>query len=333
MTQEQAVEENSLAFLEGVISAGDANVGKIKLLVYGPPGTGKTSLGATLPQPSLHLLSESHGDMSVKRVEPNADILKIKSYTHLIKVVDGLAFEEHPYKSVCMDSLTDMQQMVLRNMKGGSIGAKVTLQEWGVLIEKTKDLARRFRDLDMHVCVITLDAEVQDDMNRIIHTPALAGKKLPKELAAYFNLVGFQMKVRSPEDLKSRYITLLDAGDTVVTKTHPALDPEEDPNVTTWIGKINEYGQKTGEGVMSDEVKTQERPVDPEDQALAEAENIIGSPDVKALFDQLGASYGKRIAAARKYETREAVMEALQKLIEKKDEKEDEKKDDKKDEK
>ena len=309
-------------FLDGVIEASDASVGKLKVLLYGPPGTGKTSAGATLPQPSLHLLSESHGDMSVKRVQPGAHILKIKSYGHLLRVIDGLAYDEHEYKSVCMDSLTDMQQMALRNMKGGKIGAKVTLNEWGLLIDRTKDLARRFRDLDMHVLVITLDAEPQDEQNRIIHTPALAGKKLPKELAAYFNLVGFQMKLRNPEDLSSRYITLLDAGDTVVTKTHPALDVEEVPDVDSWVKKINAWGEKTGEGVISDNVKRQERPVDPEEQAVANAENIVKHPDVAALFDRLGAPHGKRIATARKYETMNSTVAALEIAVAKK-EKED----------
>lgn len=305
-------------FLDGVVEASDASVGKLKVLIYGPPGVGKTSLGATLPQPSLHLLSERHGDMSVKRVQPGAHILPIKSYEHLIRVVDGLAYDKHPYVSTCMDSLTDMQQMALRDMKGGKIGAKVTLQEWGFLIEKTKDLARRFRDLDMHVCVITLNTEIQDEQNRIIHAPALAGKKLPKELAAYFNLVGFQMKQRDVNDLKSSYVTVLDAGDTVVTKSHPALDAEEEPNISLWVDKINSWGEMTGEGTISRSVKRLERPVDPEQQAIAAAENLIAHPDVKALFDELDAPHGKRIATARKYVDREAIVAALTKNLKKK---------------
>jgi len=305
------------SFLDGVIRAGDASVGKIKALLYGDPGTGKTSLGATMPQPSLHLLSEGHGDLAVKRVQPNADIIKIKNYDHLIRILDGLTFEDHPYKSVCLDSLTDMQEMVKKNMKGDEVAVKMSLPDWGTLQELTKDVVKRFRDLDVHVCVIALSADTQEPDGPIIRGPAMAGKKLPKSLPAYFNIVGYMMKKDDPDTNEPVHRTVMHAGERLVTKTHPALDPVEVPDFSVWVNKIN-----AGEGGnMPTEVTTKDRPVDPEAAAQDLAEIIVDDPKVQSLLEELesinGARIplGKRLARARKYGSADAMIKALSEAI------------------
>jgi len=301
---------------EGVVRAGEANVGKIKALIYGEPGTGKTSLGATMPQPSLHLLSESHGDLAVKRVQPNAHIIYIKNYDHLIRILDGLTYKEHPYKSVCLDSLTDMQELVKKNMKGDEVAAKMSLPDYGVLQELTKDVVKRFRDLDLHVCVIALSVDVQDDKGMIIRGPALAGKKFPKSLPAFFNVVGYQIKKEDPDSNVTHHRTVMQAGERLVTKTHPALDPIEIPDFSSWVEKID-----AGEGgMMPTEVIVADRPMSVEQKAQAEAKAIVEDPEVAKWFDLLAAPEGKRIASARKYGTKEKVLEALQAAAQKQQE-------------
>lgn len=293
--------------LDGVVRAGDANVGKVKALVYGEPGTGKTSLGATMPQPSLHLLSEGHGDLSVKRVQPDAEIIYIKNHQHLLKILDKLTYRSHKYKSVCLDSLTDMQEMVMKNMKGDKVAAKMVLQDWGTLQELTKDVVKRFRDLDLHVCVICLSADKQEEGGPLIRGPLLTGQKFPKKLPSFFNIVGYQIK-RTPDDSNvAIHRTVMDAGEGYITKTHPALDPVELPDFSVWVDKINSHEG----GTMPEEVTHVERPKDPEAEAIAEAEAIIANEEVKALFDKLGAPNGKRIATARKYGSIEKVLEKL----------------------
>jgi len=295
----------------GAVRAGGASVGKLKILLYGDPGTGKTHAGATLPQPSLHLLSEGHGDLTVKRVSPDTHIVKIDNYNHLLKILKWLRFTDHGYQSVCMDSITDMQELVRKNMKGGDVADNMSLPDWGRLFKMTEDLIKQFRDLDIHVVVIALAMDTQDDNNRLMFTPAVTGKKLPKKMASFFNIVGFQTKRRMDGSDRPVHLTILDGDDRYVPKTHPALDPVEVPDIATWVEKINNYG----EGTIPTEVRIEERRLSEEEQDIVDAENLIRDSEISYMFNNLGATEGARIAAARKYKTREALLAAIQKRL------------------
>ena len=221
--------------------ASEAKVGYLKLLTYGASGSGKTTLLSTMPDPLLVLLTERQGETTVKRVNPKAQILFIedkyfngkltKAENYLYDVLDELTFKKHPFQSVALDSLTDMQQILLSDLKGGKPGADVSLKEWGRLIDKTKHLVIRLRNMNMHAATICLADEVQDNNQRMIYRPALAGKKLPGNVIQYFNLCCFQRKSRDSNAVGgATYESVFDAGDEYYTKTHPALDPVEVPS-------------------------------------------------------------------------------------------------------
>jgi hypothetical protein len=202
-------------------------------------------------------------------------------------------------------------------MKGDEVAVKMSLPDWGTLQELTKDVVKRFRDLDVHVCVIALSADTQEQDGPIIRGPSMAGKKLPKSLPAYFNIVGYMLKKEDPDTNEPVHRTVMHAGERLVTKTHPALDPVEVPDFSVWVDKIN-----AGEGGgMPTEVTTLDRPVDPEAAAQDLAQTIVDEPEVKSLLEQLEAingakiPLGKRLARARKYGSSEAMTKALAEAI------------------
>lgn len=318
-----------------VIDAGEAQVDWVKLLTYGAPGSGKTNLMSTLPDPLVVLLTEKHGSMTIKRVNPNAKIIYVEDKKRIVngkvqvvktaanvlyEVLEKLATEDHPYVSVALDSLTDMQQILLSHMKGGKPGAKVSLPEWGKLIDETKHLIKKFRDLNMHVGIICLSDEVQDDGNRLIYRPQLAGKKLPSSLVQYFNLCCFQRKQRDPSAVGgATYESVFDAGDEYYTKTHPALEPVEPPTVRGFIDKISRYATAHNEGDMP----TQSSPISSaaqERNAKREEEDRIAArldnPKLKELFEFLVYPDAKRNAEMKKFADDEELIASLGKRAE-----------------
>lgn len=311
-----------------VIDAGEAQVDWVKLLTYGAPGSGKSNLMSTLPDPLVVLLTEKHGAMTIKRVNPNAKIIFVEDKKKVVngkvvvaktaaqviyEVLEKLATEDHPYVSVALDSLTDMQQILLSHMKGGKPGAKVSLPEWGKLIDETKFLIKKFRDLNMHVGIICLSDEVQDNNNRMIYRPQLAGKKLPSSLVQYFNLCCFQRKVRDPDAVGgATYEAVFDAGDEYYTKTHPALDPIEPPTVRGFIDKISRYAQDNNEGDMP----TQSSPISSvaqEKNAKQAQANRLENPRIKELLDKLVYPKAKVDAELAKYASDDKLIEVLEK--------------------
>lgn len=317
-----------------VIDAGSAHVNWVKLLTYGAPGSGKTNLMSTLPDPLVVLLTEKHGEMTIKRVNPNAKIIYIEDKKKVVNgkvvvvktaaevlysVLETLSTEDHPYLSVALDSLTDMQQILLSHMKGGKPGAKVSLPEWGKLIDETKYLIQKFRNLNMHVGIICLSDEVQDDQNRLIYRPQLAGKKLPSSLVQYFNLCCFQRKQRDQSAVGgATYESVFDAGDEYYTKTHPALEPVEAPTVRGFIDKISRYAESHNEGDMP----TQSSPIssvaqqknaqrEENDKLAARLDGRIGE-----MFEYLVTPDAKRTAEMKKYQDDDELIAVLEKKVE-----------------
>ncbi len=333
---------SGLSFADELHVAGDAQISWLKVLAYGVSGGGKSSLMATMPDPLLVLLTEKQGEMSIRRVNPKARIRYIEETTvckcHqgkpekcpdkarrgteklsakevLYGIIDELATKKHPFVSIALDSLTDLQKVLLSNMKGGKAGAKISLPEWGTLVDETRDIVVKLRNLNMHVGVICLSDEKQDNNNRMMHRPALAGKKLPGDVIQYFNLCCFQRKVRDPNAVGgATYESVFDAGDEYYTKTHPGLAPVEPPLFRHWVDKVTAHALAHAEGQMP----TASTPVSlvgasrPKVDTLAER---IEKPEIKALFDELDSPPAKRLAGAEKYRSDAKLIEVLQKRV------------------
>jgi AAA domain len=327
VSNDQNLDLSGLSFADFAVSAGDAKVGYIKLLTYGVSGSGKTTLLSTMPDPLVVLLTEKHGDMTIKRVNPKATIVHIedkidsrgrvkKAKDVLTDAIEDLATKEHPFISVALDSLTDLQQIFLFDMKGGKPGADVSLKEWGRLIDQVKHLVMSIRRLNMHAGVICLADEAQDNNQRMIYRPALAGKKLPGAILQYFNLVCFQRKDRDPSSTKRAiHESVFDAGDEYYTKSHPALEPIEAPVVRNWIDKISDYAKSHGEGDMPNA----SAPVSAISLQREEEAGLRGrlakNPRLRELFAQLSATEGKQFASLRKYSDDQKLIEVLEKRV------------------
>lgn len=345
--EEKKYDLSGLSFADDLIQASDTTVSWLKILAYGPSGAGKSSLMSTMPDPMLVLLTEKQGEMSIRRVNPRAMIRyiedtlickchgkradrcpqqakkgteKLTAKQVLYNIIDELATKQHPFLSVALDSLTDLQQVLLSDMKGGQAGKKVSLQEWGILIDQTKDVIVRLRNLNMHVGVICLADEVQDNNQRMISRPQLAGKKLPSAILQYFNLVCYQRKTRDRDAVGgATYESVFDAGEEYYTKTHPALAPIEVPLFRSWVAKVTDYAKTHGEGDMpssSSPVSSVVTRRSKEDALKARIEQ----PKIKELFDKLEAPPAKRIAAAEKYVSDEKLLEVLEKRLKEKEE-------------
>lgn len=341
---------DGLTFASYLIDAGEAEIDWLKVLGYGPSGAGKTSVLSSMPDPLIVLLTEKHGAMTIKRVNPNAKIIfiedtlictchngpvakcsspkgekKISGQQVLNGVLDELSTKKHPFRSVVLDSLTDMQQILLSDMKGGKPGAQVSLQEWGKLIDRTKHLVVRLRNLNMHVGVICLADEVQDNNQKLIYRPALAGKKLPGNLIQYFNLCFFQRKQRDSAAVDgATYESVFDSGPEYYTKTHPALDPVEVSNARLWVDKISKYALAHGEGdmptVSSPVSRSEPEPPPPGEDPKSLLVKRIEQKSVKDLFERLEAAgvpapRGRRIKTAETYVDDDELKRVLKKKI------------------
>lgn len=137
------------------------NVTPLTLVVHGESGAGKSWLGDTAPAPRLILDAEggtkwTPSKKSVwvpsKGEKPPTDpeettVVPVKDFQTLGNVYQWLQSGQHQFRSVVMDSLTEIQKRCLDNIVGTNAADQ---RAWGELLRKMEGLVRAYRDLTMN---------------------------------------------------------------------------------------------------------------------------------------------------------------------------------------
>lgn len=216
-----------------------------KMMLYGDLGTGKTVFAASAQDEKsmqdVLFISAEAGDMSISERD-DIDIIRINSYSQfadiyefvrlfckardagdkdkMLKLSNYLRPEEDQltkkdlkvYKTIVIDSLTEVQKYVMYRLLGTNIGeARLDIppdqpefKEWGQGAEMIRLLIRSFRDLPMNVIIVCGENRQMDQMQQIHRIPSLPGK-LSNEIGYFLDVVGY-MAARPGEggDLERR---------------------------------------------------------------------------------------------------------------------------------
>jgi hypothetical protein len=124
----------------------------LTMVVHGESGVGKSWLADTAPGPRLILDVEggvnftpsAKTEWDVRGEPPEVKVRDLKA------VQDAYAWlnsGKHPFNSVVIDSLSEMQKRAVDNIAGS---AQMKTQDWGTLLRKMEGMVRAFRDLTMH---------------------------------------------------------------------------------------------------------------------------------------------------------------------------------------
>lgn len=131
----------------------------VSFICYGPSKAGKSTLGDTTPAPRLVLDAEMGSRFTPsrkKRWDPTREappepdgtwdttLVPVHSYNTVLKAYEWLNSGKHPFRSVVMDSISEIQQRAVDDLVGVNA---LQLQDWGTLLRRVSDLVRKFRDL------------------------------------------------------------------------------------------------------------------------------------------------------------------------------------------
>lgn len=224
-------------------------------LVHGDSKVGKTWLGASAPRPVLILDAEGGTRfLPYKTVqwdgmsEPPAAgdwevcIVPVRNFQTMQTVYAWLNSGKHPFKSVVIDSLSEVQQRCVDGLAGQNA---MSQQLWGDLLRQMSALVRAFRDLVTHPSA-PLSAVVLLAMSREIN-----GKRVP--------YVQGQLAVTLPYyiDVVSYYYTAVDDNGQTVRRLwvapHPLFDAGDrtgalgevvdSPTITQMLNIIHTKGE------------------------------------------------------------------------------------------
>src|SRR5690606_23971866 len=89
----------------------------VSMVVYGRSGTGKTTFIGTLPKPLLVLDINDRGTIPLK-AQPDTYVMEVTSWDEIEEVYWYLQNGNHPFKSVALDTVTQLQDLAIAKISG-----------------------------------------------------------------------------------------------------------------------------------------------------------------------------------------------------------------------
>ena len=223
----------------------------LNMMIHSPGGHGKTTFCATAcddPRTSPVLFLGFEGGIAIRVAEkdPSTYTLKeIRSIAEFNQIYEYLKKGDHPYKSVVLDSVTEIQKLGLFEFVYGTAGVEkafkgdllnikqAEIQHWGKSMNQMSMLIRFFRDLPIHSFFTALTQVQKDEQTgRISHTVALPGKQAD-EIPGIPDIVGYLGVAPTQQDPTKRVMVLQPDGRLVCKDRTDALGAIiEQPTVT-----------------------------------------------------------------------------------------------------
>jgi hypothetical protein len=182
----------------------------LKAMFYGQPGAGKTRLAASAaadPRLAPVLMLESFGNpISLRKVKDKPDIITIGSLEDYNEPYDWLSsgqdpnhpyverFGLHPpYKTLIIDSITEVQRFVIRKVSGvdytspGNLTSPLGRQGFGQVLGTMLNWGVHYIGLDMNVILTSLESEKME--GSMIHRAPLLWGQSGNEFSGYVFMV------------------------------------------------------------------------------------------------------------------------------------------------
>lgn len=231
----------------------------LSILVHGHSKVGKSTFSVSTPVPRLYLDVESASRFlpitkvvwDPAREQPpvydgtwDTCVVYVREYQTVMQVYAWLNSGQHPFKSVILDSVSELQVRCLDQIAGRD---KVQTQHWGDMLRNMGGLLRDLRDLTMHptnpqeAVVLTAMTRNIDGMYR----PHLQGQ-MASTIPYLYDICAYLYVEQIPQEdpslppievrrLLTRKHPMFEAGERVQGRLPMVVDH---PNISTMLDTI-----------------------------------------------------------------------------------------------
>lgn len=203
----------------------------VNAIIYGPSGVGKTVLAATAPD--VLIVSAEDGLLSI--ADEDVDTTDIRSLKELIEVYNYLANEDHNHKTVVIDSLSEIAQVLLVDFAAVERDKR---QAYMKMADEMLGIVRRFRRLPMNVVLNAKQARIVDEFSgKTSFGPKFPGRVLENEIAYQLDEV-LAMRFHKHEGVEYRVLQTAPDIQYEAKDRSGQLAKLEKPNLTAIFDKI-----------------------------------------------------------------------------------------------
>lgn len=175
----------------------------LSFVIHGESGSGKSWLADTMPAPRLILDAEGGSRFTPSQPKVYWDpmleeppmgqetvIVIVRDFHVMQQVFQWLNTGRHDFRSVGLDSVTELQKRCIDSIAGTS---QMRIQDFGELLRSMEGLVRQFRDLWMHpvtpipVCCLITTTKIDD---KGTYRPHVQGQ-LNLSLPYFVDIVGY----------------------------------------------------------------------------------------------------------------------------------------------
>lgn len=219
------------------------------MLIYGDSGVGKTTLaGSASVVPELSpvlFIDVEGGTMSLAHSYPDVEAIRITSLAELQKLYNELHKGEHGYRTIVIDSLTEIQKMsmnaIMRKARSDNPDIDPDMpqvQHWGKNLSQTRTTVRAWRDLPVNVIFTALVDSEKDNRGKTVMRPSLTGKA-KGEIPGFVDIVLYYY-IRVDKE-RTKRLLLAAQTDTVIVKDRSGKLPQllEEPTMADIYSAIH----------------------------------------------------------------------------------------------
>lgn len=194
MTKKRKSNNTDFSDIQKRIVGVSETIGKISVVFYGRSGTGKTTVASTFPKPILLLdIREQGNDSIADYSDDEIKVLPIETWDDVEQAYWLLKSGEHPYKTVVLDTVTQLQDICMEQVMEEEGRDFATKQTWGTISGLMKTWLINYRDLTedgMDVVFLAQervhDNDSDDDLDESQLDPSV-GPRLMPSVAAVLN--------------------------------------------------------------------------------------------------------------------------------------------------
>lgn len=212
----------------------------IKVLCYGQAGAGKTRLCATAP--NAVIISAEGGLLSLRDTDlPVIEVQSMADLQEAYRFVNESA-EAKPFEWVCLDSLSEIAEVVLAYEKGNT---KDPRKAYGELSDQMTQLVRAFRDLPGRNVYMSakLDRQKDEATGVMLYTLSMPGQKLGQALPYLFDELFVLRVEKDAEGNLTRWLQTANDLQYQAKDRSGALDMFEAPDLAAIATKIRPTNQ------------------------------------------------------------------------------------------